>query len=43
LFAAIIAVGLGKDELTWVKISAAILIFMGVYLVTHKNPSEIDS
>lgn len=43
LFAAIIAVGLGKDELTWVKISAAILIFIGVYLVTHKNPSEIDS
>jgi drug/metabolite transporter (DMT)-like permease len=43
LFAAIIAVGLGKDELTWVKISAAILIFVGVYLVTLKNPSTNDS
>ena len=43
LFAAIIAVGLGKDELTWVKISAAILIFVGVYLVTLKNPSANES
>ena len=38
LFAAIIAVGLGKDDLNPVKVIAAILIFTGVYLVTQKNP-----
>ena len=43
LFATIFAISLGKDELTWVKISAAILIFVGVYLVTLKNPSTNDS
>lgn len=37
LFAAIIAIGLGKDHLTWVKVSSAALIFIGVYLVTMKN------
>lgn len=39
LFAAIIAIGLGKDHLTYVKITAAILIFAGVYLVTQEKPS----
>jgi drug/metabolite transporter (DMT)-like permease len=39
LFAAIIAVGLGKDYLNMVKIVAAVLIFTGVYLVTQKKPS----
>jgi len=34
LFATIFAIGLGKDELNWVKISAALLVFLGVYLVT---------
>jgi drug/metabolite transporter (DMT)-like permease len=29
--------GLGKDELTWVKIISAVLIFTGVYLVTKKS------
>ena len=43
LFAAIIAVGLGKDQLNGVKIIAAALIFAGVYLVTQKNPSKTDS
>jgi drug/metabolite transporter (DMT)-like permease len=28
---------LGKDELTWVKIISAVLIFAGVYLVTQKR------
>ena len=34
LFAAIIAIWVGKDGLDWVKIVAAILIFSGVYLVS---------
>lgn len=37
LFASIFAIGLGKDELNWVKIAAATLIFAGVYLVTMKS------
>jgi drug/metabolite transporter (DMT)-like permease len=37
LFATIFAIGLGKDELTLVKIVSAILIFIGVYLVTQKK------
>jgi drug/metabolite transporter (DMT)-like permease len=37
LFATVFAISLGKDELTWVKIISAILIFMGVYLVTQKK------
>jgi len=43
LFAAIIAVGLGKDHLTWIKVSAAVLIFIGVYLVTMKKPAPSNS
>jgi drug/metabolite transporter (DMT)-like permease len=37
LFATIFAISLGKDELSWVKIGSAILIFVGVYLVTQKK------
>lgn len=37
LFATIFAIGLGKDELSLVKIVSAILIFVGVYLVTQKR------
>ena len=37
LFATIFAIGLGKDELSWVKIISALLIFIGVYLVTQKK------
>lgn len=37
LFATIFAVSLGKDDLSWVKIISAILIFTGVYLVTQKK------
>jgi drug/metabolite transporter (DMT)-like permease len=37
LFATGFAMGLGKDHLTWVKIVSAVLIFMGVYLVTKKK------
>ncbi len=41
LFATIFAVSLGKDELNWVKLLSAVLIFIGVYLVTQKKvPSE---
>lgn len=37
LFATIFAIGLGKDELSLVKIGSAVLIFVGVYLVTQKR------
>ena len=37
VFATIFAIGLGKDELSWVKIGSAILIFIGVFLVTQKK------
>ena len=40
LFAAIFAISLGKDELTFVQSIAAILIFSGVYLVTHKKTNN---
>jgi len=36
-FATLFAVGLGKDELSLVKIISAVLIFIGVYLVTQKR------
>ncbi|WP_339833245.1 DMT family transporter [uncultured Flavobacterium sp.] len=37
LFASIIAISLQKDELNFIKVISAILIFVGVYLVTHKK------
>lgn len=37
LFATIYAMGLGKDKLNWIKTGSAILIFIGVYLVTQKR------
>lgn len=37
LFATIFAVGLGKDELSLIKLLSAVLIFAGVYLVTQKR------
>lgn len=37
LFATIFAVGLGKDELSLIKLLSAVLIFAGVYLVTQKK------
>ncbi|WP_430399616.1 DMT family transporter [Flavobacterium sp.] len=40
LFAATFAISLGKDELNLIKIFSAVLIFTGVYLVTHK-PKKI--
>ncbi|WP_396139794.1 DMT family transporter [Flavobacterium sp.] len=40
LFATVFAMSLGKDELTWVKIISAVLIFTGVYLVTQKKKSQ---
>ena len=40
LFATIFAIGLGKDELTLVKIISAVLIFIGVYLVTQKVKND---
>ncbi len=37
VFATIFAISLGKDELNFVKIVSAFLIFIGVYLVTQKK------
>jgi drug/metabolite transporter (DMT)-like permease len=37
LFATVFAISLGKDSLSLVKIIAAFLIFVGVYLVTQKK------
>lgn len=39
-FATIFAVSLDKDELTWVKLFSAVLIFAGVYLVTQKRSAQ---
>lgn len=36
-FATLFAIGLGKDELSLVKIISAAMIFLGVYLVTQKK------
>lgn len=36
VFATVFAIGLGKDQLSWEKGLAALLIFAGVYLVTQK-------
>lgn len=40
LFATIFAISLGKDDLGWVKIISAVLIFTGVYLVTQKKSNQ---
>ncbi len=40
LFATLFAISMGKDDLSWVKIGSAILIFAGVYLVTQKNSAQ---
>ncbi|RBN49868.1 DMT family transporter [Flavobacterium psychrolimnae] len=40
LFATIFAISLGKDELSLVKIGSAILIFVGVHLVTQKKTNQ---
>ena len=37
LFATIFAIGVGKDQLSWVKIISAIMVFAGVYLVTRES------
>ena len=37
LFATVFAMALGKDQLTWIKGIAAVLIFVGVYLVLQKK------
>jgi len=37
LFATVFAMSLGKDQLTWVKVASAFLIFVGVFIVTKKK------
>jgi len=43
LIATIVALMLQKDELSWVKIVSAILIFIGVYLVSFKPKNLIPT
>lgn len=43
LFATIYAMSLGKDKLNWIKTGSAILIFIGVYLVTQKRKVPQES
>lgn len=43
LIASVMAVLLGKDELTWLKILAAIFIMAGVYFVTRKGKKGTPS
>ncbi len=40
-FATLFAIGMGKDELDTVKIGSALLIFVGVYLVTIKPKKAV--
>lgn len=42
VFASVFAIGLGKDKLNYVKIIAAIFIFIGVYLVTKRKSSILN-
>ena len=37
VFATFFAILLGKDSMSWVKLTAMLLIFLGVYLVTRKS------
>ncbi len=37
VLASVFAIGLGKDQLDWIKVASAILICAGVYLVSSKN------
>lgn len=41
VFATIFAISLGKDDLSWIKVGSAILIFAGVYLVTQKKRVQL--
>jgi drug/metabolite transporter (DMT)-like permease len=43
LFASVFAIGLGKDEISAVKLIAAVLIFTGVYLVTLVKETKATS
>lgn len=43
LFATIIAVGFGKDDLSLVKLLSAVLIFAGVFLVTQKKKNDFTT
>jgi drug/metabolite transporter (DMT)-like permease len=43
LIAAVVALSLGKDEITFVKVASAILIFTGVYMVSRKEGLKSNS
>lgn len=38
IFATVVALSVGADSLTWIKITATLLIFSGVYLVSIASP-----
>lgn len=40
LFAAIFAIAVGKDELNWIKVVSAMMIFIGVALATQKKADK---
>lgn len=40
VFASIIAVALGQDNITWEKVGYSVLIFGGVYFVSKRNKTE---
>jgi len=42
LFATVIALLIGKDVLTWEKVAAGILIFIGVYLVSFRPKKAVS-
>lgn len=41
IIASTIAISLGKDELTWIKLLSALLICVGVYLVSSKSKPQL--
>lgn len=43
VIASVIALAFGKDQLNWGKILAAILIFLGVYLVSKKDNLKLEA
>lgn len=41
LFAAVFAIAVGKDQLSWIKVISALMIFIGVALVTQKKKLKV--
>lgn len=43
IFATLIALGIGADQLTWIKVVAGLVTFAGVYLATTKPKAKITA